>query len=82
MKTRAKVKKWGNSLAIRIPNSVAKDLGLAENSDVQIASNGSSATIRPLEFKGKTLEQLLGKITSDNIHSEFEWGPPVGKEIW
>ena len=82
MKANTKVKKWGNSLAIRIPNSVVEDLGLAENSNVQIASNGSSATIKPLRFKGKTLDQLVGQITPDNVYDEFEWGKPAGKEIW
>lgn len=82
MKTNAQVKKWGNSLAIRIPNSVAKDLGLVEDSAVQIASNGSSATIKLLKYKGMSLEEMLEGITPENIHGELDRSLPVGKEVW
>jgi hypothetical protein len=30
----------------------------------------------------ESLEQLLSKITKDNLHKEFFTGPAVGKEIW
>jgi len=39
------IKKWGNSLVIRIPSSVAQDLNLSENSTIQITSDGVVATI-------------------------------------
>ena len=29
----------------------------------------------------ETLEQLLGQITPDNVHSEIDFGQPVGKEL-
>lgn len=29
-----------------------------------------------------TLEELLQGITDENRHPEFDWGKPVGKEIW
>jgi len=29
-----------------------------------------------------TLEDLVQRITSENRHSEIDWGPPVGKELW
>lgn len=29
-----------------------------------------------------TLDELVSKITSENIHSETLSGPPIGKEIW
>ena len=28
------------------------------------------------------LEQLVAGIRPENRHREFEWGPPVGNEIW
>lgn len=82
MRSKTRVQKWGNSLAIRIPQPVAKDLGLAEGSQVQIASSGSSATIKPVRFRGKTLEELLRKVTPGNLYDEFDWGEPAGREIW
>jgi antitoxin component of MazEF toxin-antitoxin module len=29
-----------------------------------------------------TLEQLVRAITEENRHSETDWGPPVGNEVW
>lgn len=28
------------------------------------------------------LVELVKKITPDNLHSEFDFGDPVGKEVW
>jgi antitoxin MazE len=82
MKTSSSVKKWGNSLAVRIPSSVVQDLGLSENSSVQIFSNGIIATIQPKKRKKINLDELVAAITPDNIHKEVNWGRPVGKEVW
>ncbi|MBI1857240.1 AbrB/MazE/SpoVT family DNA-binding domain-containing protein [Candidatus Saccharibacteria bacterium] len=84
MKTTTKVKKWGNSLAIRIPQAVIQDLGLSSDSQLQLTSNGKSVTLKPKATKAKKigLEKLLEGVTPENIHPEVDWGPPVGKEIW
>ena len=82
MTTNSSIKKWGNSLAIRIPSSVIQDLALSENSSVQITSNGVVATIQPKKRKKLSLEELVAAITPDNIHKEVDWGEPVGKEAW
>jgi len=82
MKTTTKVKQWGNSLAIRIPKGIAQDLGLINDSDIQIISNGSSATIKPKQPAVVTLQELIDQITPDNVHQEVEWGNPVGQEQW
>ena len=76
------IRKWGNSLAIRIPTAVAQDLGLSENSTVQITSDGVVATIQPNRANKKSLKDLVAAITPDNRHQEADWGKPVGKEIW
>lgn len=82
MKTISSVKKWGNSLAVRIPTVVIQDLGLSENSSIQIISNGKSATIQPNKHKKPTLKELVAAITSENRHDEVDWGRPMGKEVW
>lgn len=82
MKIYSSVKKWGNSFVIRIPSSVIQDLGLSENSSVQIVSNGVVATIQPKKRKKISLDELVAAITPDNIHKEVDWGGPIGKEIW
>lgn len=83
MKTESKVKKWGNSLAVRIPQKVADELGLSDDSDVELQSNGSILVIKPGPIRKKlTLEGLLEGVTPDNVHGEVDWGDDVGRERW
>lgn len=76
------VKKWGNSLAVRIPASLSVELGLKENDEVEIRREGDWLRIEKVQVDDPTLDELLAGITPENIHAEFDWGPAVGKEIW
>jgi antitoxin MazE len=82
MKTTTQVKMWGNSLAIRIPSRVARDLGLTSDSQIEITSDGNTATIKREENSRLSLEELVKGITPENIHGEVDWGEPAGNEIW
>jgi len=76
----AVVKKWGNSLGIRIPNLIVRELSLKDGSFVDINDKGKVITIKPIQ-KPK-LSEMLDNINKQNIHKEIETGSPVGKEIW
>ena len=80
MKTR--VQKWGNSLAIRTPRSLAQDLQVAKDSPVALSLSCGRMTVRPVADDGPTRDELLEAITGDNRHDEMEWGSPVGAEAW
>ena len=82
MKTTAQVKMWGNSLAIRIPSQVARDLGLTNDSLIEITSDGTMATIKRNKRSRLSLDELVKNITPENVHSEINWGVPIGKEVW
>jgi antitoxin MazE len=74
--------KWGNSLAVRIPKPVAVAAKLRTGDDLEVDVEGPGRVrIRKLQRK-PTLEQLVVGITSENQHSEIDWGEPVGKELW
>ena len=74
--------KWGNSLAVRIPKTVAEDARLREGEmlTVTLARKGS-LLIKRTRRKHK-LSELVTRITAKNRHDETDWGPPRGKEIW
>ena len=77
-----KIQKWGNSLAIRIPKELANEIEIKEGSIVSFSLDGQSLSFKR-EMKPKyTLKELLKGFTKKNKHSEFDWGKPVGKEIW
>ena len=77
-----KIKKWGNSLALRIPKLLALDVNLKLNELVDLSIDKDSIIITPIGEKEYSLEKLLKGVTKNNLHGEFVTGAPVGKEIW
>jgi len=77
-----KIKKWGNSLALRIPKSFALNAKLRENELVDISIDKEKIIITPIAEKEYSLDELLEGVSEDNLHGEFDSGVPVGKEIW
>lgn len=76
------VQKWGNSLALRIPKSFAKQVKIEQGSYVDLSAVEGKLIAKPIEEQEYSLEQLLAGITDQNIHAEFDTGNAVGKEIW
>lgn len=77
-----KIKKWGNSLALRIPKSFALSANLRQDELVDISIDKERIIITPIGEKEYSLDELLGGISEDNLHGEFDTGVPEGKEIW
>ena len=80
MKTR--VQKWGNSLALRIPRPFADALGLQKETAVEVSVTDGKIVVTRLSQPKLTLEQLLSKVTTDNLHHEVDTGAAVGNETW
>jgi antitoxin MazE len=76
-----KIKKWGNSLAIRIPDEFAENLELKDGSFVGFEQVGEKMVITKTKPK-YALEDMVKGITKKNRHKEYNWGKPMGKEIW
>jgi len=71
------VTKWGNSLALRIPQPIAAQLGIKENSNVSLEIDGDRLIIK----RGQTLDEMLELITDENKHQLVDLSAPVGKEL-
>ncbi|WP_341525969.1 AbrB/MazE/SpoVT family DNA-binding domain-containing protein [Nostoc sp. UHCC 0302] len=79
----ATVAKWGNSLAVRIPQNLAKEINLAEGSEVDISVVDGNLVVKPRERRKRySLDELVKGITSENLHAEVDSGLAVGKEVW
>ena len=76
------VQKWGNSLALRIPRSVARDIRLRQGSVVDIALIAGKIVVKPRRQQHYTLAQLLRGVTKRNRHAALDWGGRVGQEVW
>jgi antitoxin MazE len=79
MKTR--IQKWGNSLGVRIPKSLASEAGINADTLVEITLIDHQLVIQPTKSE-MTLDDLLAQITDDNLHAEIDSGPPMGNEAW
>lgn len=77
-----KIKKWGNSLAVRIPKPFAEEAGLDSDSRVEIFLRDGELIISPKVVAGDELDDLLEAINEDNIHGEVDWSEAVGREEW
>ena len=80
MKTTAQ--KWGNSLAIRVPKSVAVQVGLKAHDDLEIEVQDGNVVLKPHLRRVYRLGDLVKQITSKNVHGELDTGIPVGRELW
>lgn len=79
MQTR--VKKWGNSLGLRIPRVYADELKFHDGNVVNMRIVRDNLIIKPIKF-GYSLQELLSKVTSENIHGAIDTGFERGKEVW
>jgi len=82
--TSAVITKWGNSLALRLPSKLIKEIDLDCNDKVYLEANDNKITISktPTPKKG-TLEYLFkdysGKSFKTTLLNPLE---PVGNEKW
>jgi antitoxin MazE len=79
---RTRVQKWGNSLALRIPKSFAAEVGLENESPVEVALVKGRLVITPAAKPKVTLKQLLSQVTEENLQREVDTGPAAGSEAW
>lgn len=77
---KAHMVKWGNSLAVRIPKSVAEKARLKEGDSLEIEAHGEGQVELRRATKIPTLAQLVSQITPENRYAEISTGAEVGKE--
>lgn len=80
MKT--KIARWGNSLAVRVPQPFAEEVGIEEGTEIDLALDDGRLVLTPMNGRKWSLERLVERITPDNRHDEVEIGPATGSEVW
>lgn len=76
------IRQWGNSAAIRIPAIILQACKLKINDSVVLSEQDGTLTISPAKSKSALLDEMLTKVTPDNLHAEVDSGETVGKEFW
>jgi antitoxin MazE len=79
-----KVRRWGNSLAVRIPHSFAAEAEVGAGTTVGISVVRGNLVIRPMRRRKYQyhLSELLAKVNKSNVHRELSTGRRVGREAW
>jgi len=77
-----KIRKWGNSLGLRIPKFLAEEARVQEGATVDLTLEDGRLIVRPVRPPSYRLADLLSGVTKDNLHEEVATGGPVGREAW
>ncbi|WP_242833077.1 AbrB/MazE/SpoVT family DNA-binding domain-containing protein [Desulfosporosinus acidiphilus] len=72
-------RKWGNSIGIRIPASMANSIKITDGTPIDVELDGERIIITRKKFD---LKELLAQIPDEYEPEEIDWGEPVGEEIW
>jgi antitoxin MazE len=82
MRNETTVSKWGNSLAVRIPQAIAEQASLREGDRLALALDGDGVIVLRPTRRRYELSELVSRITHKNRHRETDWGRPRGEESW
>lgn len=76
------IKPWGNSQGIRISRELLQEanVGINDILDVKV-SNGKITLVK--SFRHKSLEERAAEFGGKlNLDGEYDWGEPMGREVW
>ena len=79
------IQKWGNSQGVRLPKAILDKLLLQENDKVEVITSDDSIVIKKVTRKRrakKSLEERFENYTGNYQCTEYDWGEPMGKEVW
>jgi antitoxin MazE len=77
----AAIAKWGNSLAVRLPAQVAREINVIDGSQVDLTIQDGTVMIRAARPRYKLSELLAGMEPMDSVE-DVDFGSPQGEEVW
>ena len=79
-----KVQKWGNSQGLRLSKQLLAEVEISVGDAVDVAVRDGRIVVAPVRrVRGRyDLRELVRRIPRDDQTQEFDWGRPVGKEVW
>ncbi len=75
------IQKWGNSLGVRLPKSIALSQSLKVGSRVDVKETKTGISIEVVQKSKPTLDELLNNFDTKTQHDLVDWGSDVGKEV-
>jgi antitoxin MazE len=78
---RVAVRKWGNSLALRIPRALADAAGVGQGTEVEVSVQEGRLVAEPV-VRVPTLEELLAGFAAEDTGAYPDVPGAVGREAW
>ena len=76
------IKPWGNSQGVRLPKSLLEACRIRSNDYLEAVVTDRGLLLSKT-FRHRTLEERAQEYEGQLQHyEEFDWGDPVGKELW
>lgn len=76
------IKRWGNSLGVRLPAAVAREAHLHADQRVRVSVEGEQVVITPLTAAPLTLEQRVARFDPERHGGEAMASKTIGAERW
>jgi len=73
------ISKWGNSLGLRLPRSLAHQLGISEGQKVNVIAEGARLIVEPVAPIYR-LKDLPANVSPESMRDAFDWGDDAGRE--
>ncbi|MCP2500243.1 MAG: AbrB/MazE/SpoVT family DNA-binding domain-containing protein [Deltaproteobacteria bacterium] len=77
---RARIRRWGNSLALRIPKAFAEEASLEDESVVDLKVVNGKLVVASVVDPEVSLDRLLADVEDRNLHGEVSTGRAVRTE--
>lgn len=78
----AQVKAWGNSQGIRIPQEILREAQIKQNDFLEMEVIADGIVFRK-KNRRRTLAERIAEFGGTLEHvPEYDWGEPVGREVW
>ncbi|MDR1496473.1 MAG: AbrB/MazE/SpoVT family DNA-binding domain-containing protein [Clostridiales Family XIII bacterium] len=78
----ATVTKWGNARGIRLPESFCRQLGISAGDKVSLTIEKNRLVVAPADERYTLRARLAAWDGAGAPEPEYDWGTPVGKELW
>ena len=78
----ATVTKWGNAQGIRLPETFCRQLGISVGDKVSLTIEKNKLILESASDRYTLQARLKAWQGAGAPESEYDWGEPVGEEIW
>lgn len=78
---RQDLRRWGNSLGVRLPAAIAREAGLRDNQSVELLVVAEGVLIRPVQRRLTLADRLAAYVPMTNEPTEAMAWDAIGAEV-